>query len=181
MEKEFLVIMLFMMSISLTTRVKARSKPERLQVVDSVDIEKYSGLWYEIARLPNPFQKKCAGNVTAFYEIRKDGRLNVINSCVEDSDTAWVKGIARVVDSATNANLEVSFVSLLRWNLFWGDYWIIGLGESYEYAVVGDPNRKYGWILARDKQLPENTMEKIFALLEKKGYDPDRFMMTNQE
>ncbi|HMA63139.1 MAG TPA: lipocalin family protein, partial [bacterium] len=142
---------------------------------------KYSGLWYEIARIPNPFQKKCAGNVTAFYELRKDGRLNVVNSCVEKKDTAQVTGVARVVDSKTNAKLEVSFVSLLGWNLFWGDYWIIGLGKNYEYAVVGDPNRKYGWILGREKRLSENIMEKIFSLLKEKGYDPDRFMMTLQE
>jgi len=84
------------------------------------------------------------------------------------------------VDANTNAKLEVSFVSFLGMNFFWGDYWIIGLGDDYDYAVVGHPERKYGWILARTPKLEETTLDEIFAVLREKGYDPDDFEMTVQ-
>jgi len=149
--------------------------------VEYVDVDRYVGLWYEIAKIPNRFQKKCAGGTTARYAIRDDGKIDVVNTCMKkDGDTYSVKGIAKIVDANTNAKLEVSFVSFLGMNFFWGDYWIIGLGDDYDYAVVGHPERKYGWILARTPKLEETTLDEIFAVLREKGYDPDDFEMTVQ-
>jgi len=154
---------------------------EPLTTVQQVELSRYIGLWYEIAKIPNRFQKKCAGNTTAKYELREDGRIDVINSCVTaDGKNNRIKGVARIVDAATNAKLQVSFVSLLGLRLFWGDYWIIGLGDNYEYAVIGHPQRKYGWILSRTPQLEPTTLATIHALLREKGYNPDEFVMTRQ-
>lgn len=114
------------------------------RTVDSVDLKKYVGVWYEIAKIPNRFQKNCACNTTATYLLRDDGKIDVINRCTRaDGTINEAKGIARIVDTITNSKLEVSFVRVLGIQLFWGDYWIIGLETNYRYAVVGTPSRKY--------------------------------------
>ncbi len=149
--------------------------------VDSVNLNKYVGLWYEIAKIPNSFQSKCDHNTTAEYKLRDDGKIDVINRCIEkDGSVNEAKGTAKVVDSKTNAKLEVSFVRILGINLFWGDYWIIGLDKNYRYAVVGTPTRKYGWILSRTPELPKGDIENIYKLLLQQGYDPKDFEFTAQ-
>lgn len=150
--------------------------------VASVDLNRYTGLWYEIARLPNRFQKKCVRNTTASYRLLPDAKIEVVNRCFQaDGKADEVKGIAKVVDTVSNSKLKVSFFRPLGISLFWGDYWIIGLGENYEYAVVGTPNRKYGWILARQSRLEPAQLDKIFELLQQQGYHPADFVMTPQE
>lgn len=86
--------------------------------------------------------------------------------------------MARIVDKESNAKLEVSFVSLFGWHLFWGDYWIIGLADDYSYAVIGTPNRKYGWVLARTPFMPEEKWLKVKRLLTDNGYHPAKFMTS---
>lgn len=150
--------------------------------VDSVKLEKYAGLWYEIAKIPNRFQRKCVRNTTAQYRIRADSRLDVVNRCTqEDGTIIEAKGIAKIVDSKSNARLKVSFVKIFGISLFWGDYWIIGLDENYQYAVVGTPSRKYGWILSRKPRLSSEDWEAVSEILRKQGYDPGMFDKTLQE
>jgi apolipoprotein D and lipocalin family protein len=149
--------------------------------VSTVDLQRYIGRWYEIGKIPNRFQKQCARGTTAEYTLRKDGTVEVLNRCIEaDGSTDEAKGIAKIVDPATNAKLAVSFVRVLGKQLFWGEYWVIGLGDDYEYAIVGHPQRKYGWILSRTPQLEPATLDKVFAILRERGYDPTRFEMTPQ-
>lgn len=149
--------------------------------VDEVSLERYAGVWYEIAKIPNRFQKQCVRGTTAEYTLREDGRISVVNQCFKkDGSLDDAKGIAKVIDTTSNAKLKVSFVSFLGWRPFWGDYWVIGLDEGYEWAVVGTPDRKYGWILARKPTLDEATMEKIFAVIEQNGYKRDAFEMSPQ-
>lgn len=150
-------------------------------VVKYVDLKKYSGLWYEIAKIPNRFQKHCKRGTTAQYKLLENGKIEVINSCIEeDGERDASEGIAQVVDGSTNAKLEVSFVSILGINLFWGDYWIIGLDDNYEYAVVGTPTRKYGWILGRTPKLSDVKIKEAFEILKSQGYDPKNFEMSEQ-
>ena len=154
---------------------------DKLKVVDTVEIKRYCGLWYEIARIPNSFQAKCAGQVTAEYKLIQNGKLKVINRCKnENGNLTAAEGVAKIVDKKTNAKLKVSFVQIFGLNLFWGDYWIIGLDKNYKWAVVGNPDRKYGWILGRKPSLSGETMQAIYKLLGKKGYDPAKFQMTAQ-
>lgn len=157
----------------------AQEKP--LRTVKYVDLKKYSGLWYEIAKIPNSFQDHCVKGTTAKYTLTKDGEIEVVNSCIdEDGEVDDADGVARIVDKKTNAKLEVSFVSFLGWRPFWGDYWIIGLDENYQWAIVGTPNRKYGWILSRTPKLDDVTMEKIFGILKDKEYNPKNFEVSSQ-
>lgn len=152
-----------------------------VQTVDNVDLHKYTGKWYEIAKIPNNFQKDCVSDTVASYEIRDDGRISVVNKCLaNDGRVIEVDGIAKVADKDSKARLRVSFFSILGWHLFWGDYWIIGLGEDYDYAIVGHPERKYGWILSRSTKLSEEKMNEIFTKLENNGYDPYKFVFTKQ-
>ena len=152
------------------------------KTVENVDLKKYAGLWYEIARIPNSFQKQCVKGTTAEYTLKESGEISVVNSCIDkDGEVDNADGIARIVDKNSNAKLEVSFVSFLGWRPFWGDYWIIGLDENYNWAVVGTPNRKYGWILSRTPALPDETMKIIFSVLRKNGYNIEDFEMTIQK
>ena len=149
--------------------------------VTYVDLDKYSGLWYEIAKIPNSFQDHCAYGTTAEYKIEPDGDIIVINKCYDkEGDLDIADGVANIVDKTTNAKLEVSFVSFFGIRPFWGDYWIIGLGEDYEYAIVGHPERKYGWILSRTPSLTDEKMKEIWAILIEQGYDTKDFELTDQ-
>jgi apolipoprotein D and lipocalin family protein len=151
------------------------------KTVENVDLKKYAGLWYEIARIPNSFQKQCVKGTTAEYTLKESGEISVVNSCIDkDGEVDNADGIARIVDKNSNAKLEVSFVSFLGWRPFWGDYWIIGLDENYRWAIVGTPGRKYGWILSRTKELDEQTMNKIWEILKEQGYSRSDFEMSPQ-
>jgi apolipoprotein D and lipocalin family protein len=149
--------------------------------VDAVDLDRYVGLWYELARIPNRFQKQCARGTTAEYTLREDGRITVVNRCFKkDGKLDEAKGVAKIEDKASNARLKVSFVSFLGWRPFWGDYWVIGLDEEYRWAIVGTPSRKYGWILAREPALGDEAMDGIFGILERNGYARDVFQTSPQ-
>jgi len=136
-----------------------------LEVVSHVELSRYTGTWYEIARYPNRFQKGCT-DTSAAYKLGSDGSLRVLNSCVKNGALDTAKGKARVVDPTTNAKLKVSF--------FWpfsGDYWIIDLGADYDYAVVSGPDRQYLWILARSPQMEDALYGQILKRLKEQGFD----------
>ena len=130
-----------------------------LQTVDHVDLQRYAGEWFEIASFPKWFSRGCV-NTKATYEVRNDGRVNVVNECRKfsaDGRLSVAKGIARVTDEQTNSKLKVRF----GWSPFEGDYWIIELGSNYEYAVVSEPGRDALWILSRSETLPKEILDEI--------------------
>ena len=148
-----------------------------LDVVDSVDLKRYLGTWYEIASYPAWFQKGCTGSM-AEYSLLSDGKIQVINSCRKNSlqgKRKKAEGKAEVVDTKTNAKLKVWF--------FWpfkGNYWIIDLDPEYQWAVVGEPRRKYLWILSRTPIMEASIYQGILARLPQKGYDPSQLNKTEQ-
>jgi len=178
--KTILIMILILFSIH---NVFAQNKElPQLITVKQVDLKRYTGLWYEVAKIPNSFQDQCAYGTTAEYKIDEDGDIIVTNSCYEkDGNLDVADGLAKVFDKKTNAKLEVSFVSFLGFRPFWGDYWIIGLDENYQWAVVGTPSRKYGWVLSRTPSLPDDTMKIIFSLLKSQNYNPADFDMNEQK
>lgn len=160
-----------------TTACRSGSPVPDLPVVPRVDLARYAGTWYEIARYPNRFQEGCAAT-RATYSPRPDGTLDVLNECRRgglDGEPDAVHGRARVVDPATDAKLEVSFF----WP-FWGDYWILDLGPDYEYALVGTPSREYLWVLSRTPHLDDETYRRILATARRLGFDPSRLVRTPQ-
>ena len=151
------------------------------RTVDSVDLERYMGRWYEIAALPNFFQRNCVRDTTADYGLRGDGTVEVVNRCeTEDGEVDEARGVARPAGPASNAKLEVSFVNIFGKQLFWGDYWIIGLGEDYDHALVGTPSRRWGWILAREPRPSQQRIESWLERLREQGYDPKAFVRSDQ-
>ncbi|HEY8563369.1 MAG TPA: lipocalin family protein [Pyrinomonadaceae bacterium] len=163
--------------------VKAQKPKNDLPTVPKVDLNRYAGKWYEIARYPNKFQEKCAGNTTATYNLKDKNKIEVVNECLKkDGVSDAAKGEAKIVDTATNAKLEVrfapSFLSFLP--QVWGDYWIIDLDDNYNYAAVGDPERKYLWILSRTPEMDDATYQNILRRVEKLGFSPGKLNKTPQ-
>jgi apolipoprotein D and lipocalin family protein len=145
-----------------------------LTTVPSVDLGRYTGKWYEIARYPNRFQKQCTGNVAANYRQLPDGKIEVVNECRKSNGELNVaKGKAKVSDTKSNAKLRVTFF----WP-FYGDYWIIGLDPDYRWAVVGEPSRKYLWILSRTPELSAADYDAALGVIRSKGYAPDKLVKT---
>lgn len=138
-----------------------------VETVAQVNLDRYLGLWHEIARYPNVFQKGCVDSSTT-YSRRPDGDIEVHNVCrnADDGKLREVKGRAWVADPRINARLKVSFFWPFR-----SDYWIIDLGKEYDYAVVGTPNRKSLWVLSRTPAMSEEVYEGIVRRLEKQGFD----------
>jgi len=155
----------------------AGMKQPSLQVVSHVDLNRYLGIWYEIARFPHRFQEGCVAS-RATYTLLEDGKIGVLNQCYKgglSGDLSSAKGKAWVVDKETNAKLKVSFV----WP-FTGDYWIIDLGEHYEYAVVGHPSRTYLWILSRTPEMDGALYNRLLDKLQKQGYDTSKLIKPPQ-
>ena len=155
----------------------AGKSQSQLTTVESVDLQRYLGKWYEIASYPAWFQKGCTAS-TAEYSLLPDGKLQVINRCRKgslDGPLKESKGKAEVVDTATNAKLKVWF--------FWpfkGNYWIIELDDDYQYAVVGEPSRKYLWILSRTPIMDQAVYQEILERLPQKGDDVAKLRKTAQ-
>ena len=153
-----------------------------VRTVAAVNLDRYAGDWFEVARFPNRFQDKCTGEVRATYARRPDGRIDVTNRCRTADGLDDAKGIARVVDSKTFAKLKVRFApAFLSWlPAVWGDYWIIGLADDYGWAVVGSPDRKYLWILSRKPALDQGSHQAALAAARANGFDVSRLVPTRQ-
>ncbi|TPD58965.1 lipocalin family protein [Emcibacter nanhaiensis] len=153
-----------------------------LPVVPHVDLERYLGTWYEIARIEHSFQKGCL-NSTAEYSLRDDGDIRVVNSCdkagQEERDVATAR--AWVTDRESNAKLRVQFVLTgLKLNFLSGRYWIIALGEDYDYAMIGEPGRNYLWILSRTPMMDPDLRDRLVNRASELGFDVDRLVYNEQ-
>lgn len=148
-----------------------------LQTVPYVDLNKYSGKWYEIASYPQRFQKGCHCT-TAEYTLSDKGYVIVENRCNRDSvngKRSYIKGKAFVERNSGNAKLKVQF--------FWpfkGKYWIIDLADDYSYAVVSHPNKKYLWILSRTSKMDNTVYQQIISRLKSNGFDLSKIKITEQ-
>jgi apolipoprotein D and lipocalin family protein len=171
--KTFTLFILNFIFMSLSTN----SQP--LQTVERVDLEKYMGRWYDIASYPATFQKGCRCT-TADYELAPGKKyIRVVNRCIRfkngRSKLSMIHGKAFIVEGSNNSRLKVQF--------FWpfsGDYYIIGLADDYNWAIVGHPKRKYLWILCREAYMPTQTYNDILKIIREKGYDPNRLVKTSQ-
>lgn len=164
-----------------------------LQAVPSVDLARYQGLWYQIAYYPNSFQKQCVSNTTAEYTPAANNQITVTNSCkTADGTPSVAVAAARVkqprllgvpIGKGTTSKLEVRFApAALSWIPgVWANYWVIQLADDYRYAVVGEPTRKFLWILSRTPTLDEQDRANITGMLQQQGYDITKLQEEPQQ
>ena len=169
-------------SCSASAPAFAQSAPT-LPTVASVDLNRYIGTWYEIAKLPNFFQRQCLGDVSARYRQLEGGDVEVLNRCRTSASGEprydSVTGVAKVTDPS-NAKLRVTFLpASLRWlPVGWGDYQVIELDADYRWAVVGEPRREYLWVLSRTPTLPPGVYESLMKRAAELGFPVDKVVKT---
>ena len=156
---------------------------EALTPIPSLNVPRYMGTWYEIAKYPNFFQRKCASNTVAQYSTQADGTVRVFNSCKqEDGKVIDALGQARQIGEATSPKLEVRFAP--AWLSFlpfvWGNYWVIDIDTDYQLVAVSEPKREYLWILSRTPEVSAKAYDELLARLGKSGFDLKRLEKSRQ-
>ncbi len=161
------------------------SQHGELSTIASLDVPRYMGTWFEIAKYPNWFQKKCTGGgTTAQYRQQADGTVQVINRCrLESGAMNEAMATARQVGSATSPKLKVRFAP--AWLSFlpfvWGDYWVIDHDEAYQLVAVSEPSQEYLWVLARTPQVDPTAYNALLTRLTQKGFDVSKLELTRQD
>lgn len=163
--------------------LRAQPPGAKVRPVEHLDVDRYMGQWFELARYPNRFQKKCTGDVVVFYATRADGRIDVKNTCATTAGQIDAVGVARrAAPDGPASVLEVrfapAFLSFLP--VVWGDYWVLDLAPDYSTAVVGTPNRDYLWLLSRTPDVDAPTYARLIEATRTQGYDVSRIERTPQ-
>lgn len=148
--------------------------------VASVDLSRYAGVWHEVARFPNRFQRDCTGPATADYTLLRNGEIRVVNQCPrQDGEIKRAEGRAKLADvDGPSSVLKVRFAPrILSFLPFvWGDYWILDLTHDYTAALVGDPGREYLWILSRTPRIDEAVYARMVGAARAQGFDVGRLV-----
>ncbi len=157
------------------------SKDHRLNSIESLDLQRYLGQWFEIAKYPNWFQKKCKSDTKAQYSLRADGHLTVLNLCrQEDGQVTNALGEAVQVGDAKSAKLKVRFapqwMSILPF--VWGDYWVIDIDQAYQLVAISEPKREYLWILSRTPEPDDHALNQLMLRLVARGFDLSQLERT---
>lgn len=162
----------------------AQQGDQAVKTIASLDVPRYLGTWYEIAKFPNWFQKKCVSNTKAVYSAKPDGNLRVLNSCkTAGGETSEAEGLARQIGGKDSPKLEVRFAP--EWLSFlpmvWGDYWVIDLDTQYQVAAVSDPKREYLWVLSRTPQIDPTVYADLLQRLKQQQFDIQKLEITSQK
>jgi apolipoprotein D and lipocalin family protein len=170
-------------SLILACTGAAAAPAQSVQTIPALDVTRYMGTWYEIAKYPNYFQRKCVGNTTADYALQPDKTVQVTNRCeIGKGEAIVATAEGRQVGGAASPRLEVRFAP--AWLSFlpfvWVDYWVIDLDEQYQLAAVSEPKREYLWILSRTPHVEPQAYAALLARLEKQGYSLQQLVSTPQ-
>ena len=152
-------------------------KSQTMETAKSVNLEKYSGLWYDYAHLPARFLEGC-DNITAEYKIENTRYISVYNRCVKSSTgkLSNIKGKAFIEEGSNNAKLKVQF--------FWpfkAKYWILDIDDDYKYALVGGPSRTYLWVLSRTPEMDEELYNELIQKARALGFPVERMIKTRHK
>ena len=167
-----------------SSQVFAQQSDQNVRTIATLDVPRYLGTWYEIAKFPNWFQKKCVSNTKAVYSAKPDGNLRVLNSCkTAAGETSEAEGLARQIGSKNSPKLEVRFAPewLSFLPLVWGDYWVIDLDPQYQLAAVSDPRREYLWVLSRTPQPAPKAYADLLQRLKQQQFDIQKLEITAQK
>ena len=173
-------------ALSVVAQVSAKTEAPKLSsgpliTVPSLDVARYMGTWYEIAKYANYFQRKCVRNTRADYQLQANGMVLVTNRCIkEDGTTDEAVGAARQIGPASSPKLEVRFAP--AWMSFlpavWGNYWVVDLDPDYQLVAVSEPKREYLWILARTPQVSPDAYSALLQRLQKQGFDLQKLQLS---
>lgn len=158
--------------VSMVLLVAGCATYKPMQTAKSVDLQKYMGKWYEIARLPNSFQKGCHCS-TAEYKILDKDTISVTNKCYKDGKLKEATATAWQSNVDDNSKLKVRFF----W-LFTGKYWILYVSDDYQYAVIGEPSREYLWFLSRTKHISQQQLDLMKNVATQQGYNLDQLIVA---
>ncbi|MCE7505387.1 lipocalin family protein [Polynucleobacter sp. IMCC30063] len=179
---------LLQISAPATAQANAQANPaaelQPVKTIPSIDVARYLGTWYEIAKFPNWFQRKCLSGTNANYQLKEDGNVKVTNRCkVEGGEMAQAIGTARQIGGATSPKLEVRFAPdwLAILPFVWGDYWVIDLDPQYQLAAVSDPRREYLWILSRTPKVNQKSYDDLLQRLVTQQFDLSQLSLTPQD
>jgi apolipoprotein D and lipocalin family protein len=175
-EKLRLIVVLLLACVGQAWAQTPQATESKVTSVAALDLTRYAGEWFEVVAFPKFFQRNCVGDTTANYALALDGSIKVTNRCRTQDGMDEASGHATVVEGSANSRLKVSF--------FWpfkADYWVIGLDADYRWALVGNPNRKYLWLLSRTPQLPQPLLEMALASAKAQGYDLSQLRYTPQD
>ncbi len=167
-----------------SSQVMAQQGDQSVKTIAALDVPRYLGTWYEVAKFPNWFQKKCVSNTKAVYTAKPDGNLRVLNSCkTATGETSEAEGLARQIGAKDSPKLEVRFAPewLSFLPLVWGDYWVIDLDPQYQVAAVSDPRREYLWVLSRSPQLDPKIYADLLQRLTQQQFDIQKLELTSQK
>ena len=161
----------------------SEASPAPLESIASLDVPRYMGTWYEVAKYPNWFQKRCIANTSATYAVQPNGMLQVLNRCQkEDGSITDALGEAKQVGDTNSPKLKVRFAP--AWLSFlpfvWGNYWVIDLDPQYQLAAVSEPSRKYLWILSRTQTVEPKVYEALMQRLKQQGFNLDAIEISKQ-
>lgn len=165
------------------TMLSAHVNAVDVKPVERIDLDRYLGTWFEIASIPQFFQRKCVRDTRATYSAAEAALIRVENVCTrDDGGRDKAEGRARRADADNPSKLEVTFLELFGEYRFWisGGYWVIALDADYQWAVVGHPSRRFGWVLARDRRLSPIALAEIVGRIKSQGYDACEFVVTPQ-
>ncbi|NDF46017.1 MAG: lipocalin, partial [Betaproteobacteria bacterium] len=152
-----------------------------VQTIASLDVPRYMGTWFELAKFPNVFQRKCVSNTRAVYTLNADNTVQVLNRCrIQDGSAIEALGQAKQMGNATSPVLKVRFApEWLGWlPLVWGDYWVIDLDDQYQLAAVSDAKREYLWVLSRSPKIDQTRYAALLQRLKQQGFDVDKLQVT---
>jgi apolipoprotein D and lipocalin family protein len=176
------MITVSLLALSMTLPAGQDSSRGPVRPVPAVDLARYAGRWHEIARFPNRFQAKCAGETTAEYALLPGGQIRVVNTCRRSDGTEMhAEGRARLARAGGPASvLKVRFAPrfLSFLPFVWGDYWVLDLTDDYRAVLVGSPNRAYLWILARTPELDAPTYDRMVVSAAAQGFDVSRLVRS---
>lgn len=168
-----------LLGLGMATMAYAESKP--LNAVEKVELDKYLGVWHEVARKPLSFQKKCVRDISARYTLNENGNIVVDNRCYDqEGKLSQSVGEAYVQNAPFNSKLKVSFLpDAIRWlPVGRGDYWILKIDEDYQTVLVGEPKRKYMWVLSRDPEIKSEVLNEYLDYAKSVGYDLSDLIQT---
>lgn len=179
----FALALMGLLSMTSAQVIAQEAATSPVKTIPALDVSRYLGTWYEIAKFPNWFQKKCVSNTKAVYSLRADGNLKVLNSCkTSNGEVSDAEGTARQIGAQDSPKLEVRFAPdwLSFLPLVWGDYWVIDLDPQYQVAAVSDPKREYLWVLSRSPQLDPKIYDALLQRLQQQQFDTSKLELTVQ-